>query len=81
MSAAGSTAASVVSTASMVAMLGMIMPEPLDMPPILHSMPSASKRTAHSLDTVSVVMMACAASAAACGLESSAPSSKGSPLR
>src|SRR5450759_3288304 len=47
----------------MVAMLGLIMPEPLAMPPTVHRTPSTSNATATSLAKVSVVMMATAASA------------------
>ena len=65
-SAEGSTGASVVMTAIMVAMLGMIMPEPLHMPPTMNFLPAKagsalSHSTAHSLGCVSVVMMAHAA--------------------
>ena len=62
-SVAGSTAASVVQTASMVAMFGASMAAPLAMPPTVKPSPS----TTTSLGTVSVVMMALAASAADSG--------------
>ena len=55
-------AQSVVRKASIVAMLGWIMPEPLAMPPMEHSTPSTSNSTANCLSSVSVVMMAFAAS-------------------
>ena len=61
-SMAGEMAQSVVMKTSMVAMLGWIMPEPLQMPPILHTFPPAVKLTAISLRFVSVVMMPSAAS-------------------
>ena len=60
--------ASVVTMAIMVAMFGMIMPEPFDMPPTVNvtpSKPSSSpeKLTAYSFGCVSVVMIARAAEA------------------
>src|SRR5256885_188092 len=60
--AAGSPAASVVSTASSVAMSGWIMPAPLAIPPTVIMPAGVSKRTAQCLGRVSVVMMARAAS-------------------
>lgn len=60
---AGATAASVATKASIVAIRGSIMPDPLAMPPMAIRRPSASKATAACLGTVSVVMMAVAASA------------------
>ena len=56
------TEQSVVMNTSIVAIFGCIMPEPLAMPPILHSTPPISKLTAISLTLVSVVMMPSAAS-------------------
>ena len=55
-----------VSTEIMVAMFGMIMPEPFAMPPTVNVQPAysasaVSKETAASFETVSVVMMARAA--------------------
>src|SRR6266566_6054059 len=61
-SAAGSPAASVVSTASSVAMSGWIIPAPLAIPPTVIMPAGVSKRTAQCLGRVSVVMMARAAS-------------------
>ena len=59
----GSSGASVVTTASIVASDGAIMPEPLHMPPMVAEPPSSSVTwTADSLLTRSVVMMASAAS-------------------
>ena len=66
---AGSTAASVVHSASMVAMFGASMAAPLAMAPTVK--PSA--RTSASLGTVSVVMMARAAAAADSGPPARAP--------
>ena len=54
--------ASVVMTASIVAMLGAIMPLPFAMPPTVYVRPSTTTSAAASLATVSVVMMAFAAS-------------------
>ena len=54
-------AASVVTKASMVHILGWIMPEPLHMPPMVTVFPPSSTWTAISLCTVSVVIMAFAA--------------------
>ena len=62
--------ASVVRKHSMVAMLGQIMPEPLEMPPSLHSLPPRLKRTATCLATVSVVIMASAARVPPVGVSS-----------
>src|SRR2546425_5019871 len=56
-SPAGSPTASVVSTASSVAMSGWIMPAPLAMPPTVTIPAGVSKRTAQCLGRVSVVMM------------------------
>ena len=61
-SMAAEMAASVVRNTSMVAMLGWIMPLPLAMPPIRQVLPSISNSTATFFMTVSVVMMALAAS-------------------
>ena len=61
----GSTAASVVKNASIVAMLGAIIPAPLAMAPIVSVSPPSEKRTRASLGRVSVVRMARAASAPA----------------
>jgi len=58
----GSTAASVVTKHSIVAMFGCNIPDPLAIPPTVTVLPSNSKLTAHSLISVSVVMMASAAS-------------------
>ena len=58
----GAMAASVVIKHSMVAMLGWIMPLPLLMPPMRHSLPPSVNSTATSLATVSVVIIASAAS-------------------
>ena len=58
---AGLIAASVVMNMSMVAMLGQIMPTPLQIAPILHVTPPSSKENAISFLTVSVVMIASAA--------------------
>ncbi len=72
-----STSASVVQTASMVAMLGASMAAPLAMPPTVKPSP----RTTTSLGTVSVVMIARAAKAPPSGLASrreTMPSSCGS---
>ena len=55
-------AASVVMKASMVAMFGAIMPEPLAMAPSRAVLPSSVNSTATCLGNVSVVMMAWAAS-------------------
>ena len=65
---AAAMGASVVTMAIMVAMFGMIMPEPFDMPPtvkVTPSKPSSSpeKLTAYSFGCVSVVMIARAAEA------------------
>ncbi len=54
-------AQSVVIKASMVPILGWIMPEPLQMPPIWQTVPPASNSTAMVLTFVSVVMIASAA--------------------
>ncbi len=54
-------AQSVVRKTRRVAILGSIIPEPLAIPPILHSIPSISKETATSLGLVSVVIIASAA--------------------
>ena len=67
--ARGTTGASVVMTAIIVAMLGMIMPEPLHMPPTVNRAPSypgasLAYATAHSFARVSVVMIARAAACA-----------------
>ena len=51
-----------VTKTSMVAILGCIIPEPLAIPPILHSVPSISKERATSFSIVSVVIIAAAAS-------------------
>ena len=83
-SATGAMDASVVKKQSMVAMLGQIMPEPLEMPPSLHVLPPRVKRTATSLATVSVVMIASAACVPPAGVAASAsaslpmPAAKGS---
>ena len=61
-SAAGSPTASVVSTASRVAMSGWIIPAPLAIPPTVTMPAGVSKRTAQCFGRVSVVMMARAAS-------------------
>ena len=53
--------ASVVRKASMVHMLGWIMPDPLAMPPSVTVFPPISSSTASSFSQVSVVMMALAA--------------------
>ncbi len=74
-------AISVVITPSMVAMLGCIIPEPLAIPPIITSTPSRSKLTAHSLEYVSVVIMASAAKVPVSLEESSWPTKVGIPLR
>ena len=71
LSATEEMAASVVRKHSMVAMLGAIMPLPLAMPPSLHVLPPRGKRTATSLETVSVVMMASAARVPPAGVSSS----------
>ena len=55
-------AQSVVRKTSIVAMFGWIIPEPLAMPPSLHSTPPTVKATATSLRAVSVVIIASAAS-------------------
>jgi hypothetical protein len=55
-------AASVERYASIVAMFGWIMPEPLAIPPIVIMAPPILCRNAACLDRVSVVMMALAAS-------------------
>src|SRR5438445_426679 len=60
-SVAGSATASVVSTASSVAMSGWIMPAPLAIPPTVTIPPGVSNRTAQCFGRVSVVMMARAA--------------------
>ena len=59
--------ASVARNPSMVHILGWIMPEPLHMPPRVTLLPPSSNSTAICLGTVSVVMMAFAASAPASG--------------
>src|SRR6266568_4315769 len=61
-SPAGSPTASVVSTASNVAMSGWIIPAPFAMPPTVTIPAGVSKRTAQCLGRVSVVIMARAAS-------------------
>src|SRR6266576_1613208 len=61
-SEAGSATASVVSTASRVAISGWIIPAPLAIPPTVTRPPGVSKRTAQCFGRVSVVMMARAAS-------------------
>ena len=60
-SMAGLMAQSVVTKQSMVAMLGWIMPLPLEMPPTFTVLPPISTSAAASLGRVSVVMMAVAA--------------------
>ena len=60
--ALGSTLASVVRTHSMVAMPGASMPTPLIIPPIVQVPSAPATVTASSLETVSVVMIAAAAS-------------------
>ena len=60
-SISGEMAQSVVTKHSMVAMLGWIMPLPLEMPPSLTVLPPVSTSAAASLGMVSVVMMAVAA--------------------
>ena len=65
--AAGVSGKSVVRTEIIVAMYGMIMPEPFAMPPTVNTRPASSphamvKLTAHSFGCVSVVMIARAAS-------------------
>ena len=79
--AAASTTASVVMTHSMVARPGASMPTPLIMPPALQATPSAVRETASSLGTVSVVMMARAASWPASGVGASAPAARPAPAR
>mmetsp|Transcript_34562 Transcript_34562/g.87399 ORF Transcript_34562/g.87399 Transcript_34562/m.87399 type:complete len:256 (+) Transcript_34562:549-1316(+) len=64
----GSTSASHVTTPSMVAMLGWIMPEPLHMPPTVTGLPPMLMRSAAALDTRSVVVMAMAARWPSCWL-------------
>jgi hypothetical protein len=71
-----STVASVVSTASMVARLGAIMPAPLAKPPTVH--PSGCL-TAVCLGTVSVVITARAASRPACLVSASAAVAASTP--
>ena len=58
----GSMMASVVRTHSMVAMPGASMPTPLIIPPIVQVPSAPATVTASSLETVSVVMIAAAAS-------------------
>ena len=58
----GSETASVVITASNVAISGWIMPAPLAMPPMMIGPPGVSRRTAQCFGRVSVVMIARAAS-------------------
>ena len=70
-SISGLMAQSVVTKHSMVAMLGWIMPLPLEMPPILTVLPPISTSTAASLGMVSVVMMAVAAAREPVGLRES----------
>ena len=53
--------------ASMVAISGLIIPEPLAMPVIVTGLPATSIRALSPLGAVSVVMMACAASAQPAG--------------
>ena len=60
-SMAGLMAQSVVTKHSMVAMLGWIMPLPLEMPPTFTALPPSSTWAAASLGRVSVVIMAVAA--------------------
>ena len=79
--AAASTTASVVMTHSMVARPGASMPTPLIMPPALQATPSAVRETASSLGTVSVVIMARAASWPASGVGASAPAARPAPDR
>ena len=54
--------ASVVTNASMVAIFGAIMPEPFAMPPTVMTEEPIEKRTAHSFEKTSVVIIAVAAS-------------------
>src|SRR5207249_4902468 len=75
-SPAGSPTASVVSTASSVAMSGWIMPAPLAMPPTVTIPAGVSKRTAQCLGRVSVVMMARAASGPPSGVRRPAAARK-----
>jgi len=71
-SARASTAASVVITPSIVAIIGSIIPDPLHMPPTVTARPSISRRSAICLSTVSVVRIACAASSPPAGLSAAA---------
>ena len=66
---AGLMAQSVVAKHSMVAMLGWIMPLPLEMPPTFTVLPPISTSAAASLGRVSVVMMAVAAAWGALGAQ------------
>ena len=70
-------AASVVRKTSIVAMFGWIMPLPLAIAPMRHSLPPSRKRSASSLRRVSVVMMPSAASPLPSG--ESAATSAGMP--
>ena len=72
-------AASVVTKASMVHILGWIMPLPLAMPPTVTVFPESSTVTAACLEWVSVVMMASAASRPASSVSESAPASAFTP--
>ncbi len=74
----GSETASVVTTASSVAMSGWIIPAPLAMPPMMMGPPGVSRRTATCFGLVSVVMIARAASTPPSG-ESFAAASRSPP--
>ena len=79
-SARASTAASVVITASIVAMAGDSMAAPLAIPPTVTLTPPASKEATASFRTVSVVMMASAAARPASGVAASAAAATGTPV-
>ena len=79
-SAPGSTTASVVITASMVAMAGESIAAPLAMPPTVMVTPPTSKVAIASLATVSVVMMASAAERPASGVAARAAAAAGTPV-
>mmetsp|Transcript_25671 Transcript_25671/g.48671 ORF Transcript_25671/g.48671 Transcript_25671/m.48671 type:complete len:345 (+) Transcript_25671:524-1558(+) len=73
-----STAASHVTTPSMVAMLGWIMPDPLEQPPMLTSTPPRLILRAADLEARSVVVMAVAAARPEASSSPSAAASEGS---
>ena len=77
----GAILASVAIMPSMVAMLGRIMPAPLEMPVITTSPPGSFTRRDTALGSVSVVMMASAASAQCAGARSATASGTPAVMR